>query len=213
MTVPDLPVQRCGATTHAKRACTKAPYSTTWKFELYELTGKLPNAETRCGIHLTDEEKTIIKQAERTQDEAFDLAINVDPACWSWVVTDEIRADLAASEATADLREKVGLFFRAMRAFDHGRCAICGGIGNGVEDHDHETGLVRGWLCRSCNIREGMYRGDHHVWGRYRRWHPYKMLGLKDRYWDGFTGEWAPENPPPDPARRWKDNPMRGIGL
>lgn len=37
-----------------------------------------------------------------------------------------------------------------------GRCGLCG---NGkmplVEDHDHDTGLVRGWLCRSCNSREG----------------------------------------------------------
>lgn len=38
-----------------------------------------------------------------------------------------------------------------------GRCAICQKsliVGKGVIDHDHETMLVRGVLCASCNTRE-----------------------------------------------------------
>lgn len=37
-------------------------------------------------------------------------------------------------------------------------CAMCGGsakiAGRMVMDHDHATGLKRGWLCRSCNSVE-----------------------------------------------------------
>jgi hypothetical protein len=36
-----------------------------------------------------------------------------------------------------------------------GQCDICGkpdkGVGTHVIDHDHVTGLARGYLCRSCN--------------------------------------------------------------
>lgn len=36
-----------------------------------------------------------------------------------------------------------------------GRCAMCGQTPTElVEDHDHASGLVRGLLCRSCNLRE-----------------------------------------------------------
>ena len=39
-----------------------------------------------------------------------------------------------------------------------GRCAMCGSEGVLVADHDHETGRLRGLLCRSCNSLEGRYR-------------------------------------------------------
>ena len=33
-------------------------------------------------------------------------------------------------------------------------CAMCGGCGPFVTDHDHHTGLIRGRLCRHCNAVE-----------------------------------------------------------
>lgn len=44
--------------------------------------------------------------------------------------------------------------FVLLDAEDH--CAICGGPSE-VVDHDHETGEVRGVLCRPCNIGLGHF--------------------------------------------------------
>ena len=41
-----------------------------------------------------------------------------------------------------------------------GRCGICGlDVGDDalVLDHDHRTGLVRGYICRPCNAKEGAW--------------------------------------------------------
>lgn len=42
-----------------------------------------------------------------------------------------------------------------IRSWQDGRCALCGFRDRLVEDHDHDTGLVRGMLCQSCNTTEG----------------------------------------------------------
>lgn len=49
-----------------------------------------------------------------------------------------------------------------MIADQGGDCPICGDVlpEPAHIDHDHETGRVRGVLCRSCNQGLGMYRDD-----------------------------------------------------
>lgn len=47
--------------------------------------------------------------------------------------------------------------YERMLESQHELCAICGHIcmtyANLTVDHDHETGEVRGLLCRSCNLK------------------------------------------------------------
>lgn len=71
-------------------------------------------------------------------------------------------------------------------------CALCGGGGDLVVDHDHETHLTRGMLCRSCNVREG--RGAGGVFAQWREGcNPGQMYGLAETYWTAFTwGEYLP---------------------
>ena len=44
---------------------------------------------------------------------------------------------------------------RALTRYQDGRCAICQRGEPLVVDHDHDSGLVRGALCRGCNGEEG----------------------------------------------------------
>jgi hypothetical protein len=67
------------------------------------------------------------------------------------------------------------------------RCAICGAESQLYLDHDHDTGLVRGWLCHVCNTREE-YGGR---WERYRNRAPAQILGLEIRYFDSKLGKRA----------------------
>lgn len=43
----------------------------------------------------------------------------------------------------------------ALQALQHDECAVCSKTGPLEADHDHETGLLRGLLCKSCNVAEG----------------------------------------------------------
>ena len=40
------------------------------------------------------------------------------------------------------------------------KCGICESPGSLFVDHNHETGVVRGFLCRGCNSGIGMLRDD-----------------------------------------------------
>lgn len=65
-------------------------------------------------------------------------------------------------------------------AFQGGKCAICGrGLGL-VVDHDPETALVRGFLCSSCNTREGHRKTPE--FRAYRENPPAKRLGVSIPY-------------------------------
>lgn len=113
-----------------------------------------------------------------------------EPACWSWPAP------------TADLLEKVRQRMLAESPEDGGyihddrivrwelllewmaeRCAVCGQRrpSSMVEDHDHETGLFRGYLCRACNGSESSGSEDG-IFGMYRRRNPAIIFNIKEEY-------------------------------
>ncbi|MFG2532811.1 endonuclease domain-containing protein [Streptomyces sp. NPDC048516] len=140
--------------------------------------------------HLTQEERTDYRARQAESAAAWEpyrqryaALVTGPPICWSWPVD----RPGAASEEQAEDR---------LRAWQDGRCAICGGVERLVTDHDHDTGLVRGLLCRTCNTNEGMNGLPGTVYDRYRERHPTKMLGVQLRYWDPFRKEFAQPAPP-----------------
>jgi len=68
------------------------------------------------------------------------------PACWSWPVT---AGDLGQAQAAANPHMAWVLLSRWQQA----RCGICGREPEPM-DADHVTRLVRGYVCRLCNVRE-----------------------------------------------------------
>jgi hypothetical protein len=78
-----------------------------------------------------------------------------------------------------------------------------------VEDHDHKTAMVRGRLCRSCNVLEGMGHGG--VFAKYRERNPAVICGVQERYWNEYTKAYAEPVQPSPPYDPWKNNPMRGV--
>jgi hypothetical protein len=68
-----------------------------------------------------------------------------------------------------------------LHAFQKNRCAICGRNDNNLQmDHCHESGFIRGLLCRSCNVMEG--KSDFPEYEAYRNIYPTKILNLKLLY-------------------------------
>lgn len=138
------------------------------------------------------------------------------PACWSWPAPteadwDRIREGIRARyEEASDLLLENGTFM--VLHWQRERCAVCGRVDSLVEDHDHETGLFRGFLCRSCNIREGRNPGDgYRVWREYRERNPASICSVQERYWETWNNRFAePARPPSDP---WENNAMRNAGL
>lgn len=131
-----------------------------------------------CRSHMTELE-VLTRDAMLAMDQAGEVARlgAVEPACWSWPLPDYLVQpdDL---DAVADWQDD--------------RCAVCGSRRRPqVEDHDHDTGWVRGYLCRSCNALEGT-DGRPGVFTRYRQRNPATMLGVRVRYVSPLTGPAMP---------------------
>lgn len=101
-----------------------------------------------------------------------------EPACWQWLATDAARG-IAATLDGADFPEAKELLF----AWQDSRCALCGRQDNAlIVDHCHRTALVRGLLCRGCNVIEGKAGRDNPRVNAYRSKHPALVLGLEVIY-------------------------------
>ena len=148
-----------------------------------------------CGRHLPAELREIrdagFTELERRRIERLDAR---DPVCWSWAP--EIPLDRIADEYgwSADhfmprFQEQDEQALRiALDAWHDHLCSVCGFRDlRLVTDHDHDTGLIRGLLCRSCNGREPH---DDGLFRKYRERPPAQILGISLRYWDPLHG-WA----------------------
>ncbi|HVH93245.1 MAG TPA: endonuclease domain-containing protein [Candidatus Acidoferrum sp.] len=89
-------------------------------------------------------------------------------------MNDRIEVEIPA----AQVERTVKLARTAMRAYAHkllkeqdGKCPLCGKEidltikGEGVIDHDHDSGRIRGLLHRSCNAAEGKIANAAARWG------------------------------------------------
>ncbi len=87
-----------------------------------------------------------------------------------------------------------------LRAWQRGRCAMCQVTdwfdNQLVMDHDHDTGLIRGLLCRGCNASE-----QHNESAAFTAWRagftPASVLGFEELYLSPFTGRPVLNMPPP----------------
>ncbi len=148
------------------------------------------------------------------------------PACWSWPPERPTSDDISRrfwegidttgySASMINLLEETAAARHTdeetLRTWQSGRCAICGATGRCmVCDHDHETGLVRGWLCVSCNTREGVAIGlPGTVMAAYRERPPTAILGLTIRYRDPFTRQWAVPEPVIEDG--WENSPSADL--
>lgn len=79
------------------------------------------------------------------------------------------RAIMALTKRDLNLRTRYGMTerqFEELLSEQSGMCAICGAVSACANapgkvlyvDHDHETGEIRGLLCRNCNSGLGMFQ-------------------------------------------------------
>lgn len=159
-------------------ACRRGP-CTNRRMVRWNYATAVPNPKV-CEEHLTDAERVALEHADAELRRRLERLAH-EPDCWSWPTPDP--CDYATEEEASD----------ALFAWQHGRgCAICGDTSRLVQDHDHKTGLVRGNLCHTCNVKEGQ-GSTRAPFVKYRERNPASILGVKVRYWSSWTGYAEPE--------------------
>jgi Recombination endonuclease VII len=101
------------------------------------------------------------------------------PACWTWPLPDPADVAFRLPAASQEGQDDRVLLMAAWQA---DRCAVCGIPlpSSSVVDHDHYTGLARGFLCRSCNTYEAF--GSLVIFDRYRLVNPASVCGVEWLY-------------------------------
>lgn len=122
----------------------------------------LPGDAPACHFHLTATERDELDRHRAEQSASGPTAIT-QPACWSWPHPER------PVTSWADVAD-----------WHADRCAACGYRRELVTDHCHKSGLVRGLLCRGCNVQEGC---GNPWWGDgYRARPPAVILGYTEPY-------------------------------
>ena len=164
----------------------------------------IPDPHT-CTTHLDVTERSALEEfldrtdESRIQDREYERwATYDDPACWSWEAPDMDRweeyRDTLPVVARPTLTKEI-CHEALLKRWHAGRCAICAWDKERLlADHDHETGWVRGWLCRSCNTREAINPGG--IWEKYRQRNPAGICGVQVMYISPYSGlPWIPRTP------------------
>lgn len=175
-----------------------------------------------CGQHATQDGRIEYAHLMAITEDRRRTAMDCSPACWSWPALTEADRERVRAENAFLAKYQDGKILEdilpgaTLQAWHAGRCAVCGVRQfNLVEDHDHATGLVRGYLCRGCNVREGVYRySDVRIWREYRERNPASICGVSIRYWNSYTMEYAkPEEPALPPDMDGDDYLLAGLDL
>ena len=139
-----------------------------------------------CLVHLTGEER-VVRETLRPSMRDMTIALfrgREDAACWSRPVPAALPVFPTRDAADQYLSD-----------WHEWQCAACGSLYPEVSDHDHDTGMVRGRLCRSCNVREG--KAGTPLFRNYRQRNPASILGIGAQYWSPWTGYAEPQTETP----------------
>lgn len=115
-------------------------------------------------------------------------ATTLRPTCWAWpadpAVLDQLRVTAVQSPSPeANIIPEQRVAFAMLEHWHNGRCSICGEVptrGGLVRDHDHDSGLIRGLLCYSCNTAES--RSTSLLFANYRQRPPATILAIEVLY-------------------------------
>lgn len=183
----------CTTTTVAGRPC-QAP-AIRWP---YGADGNPRLCAKHAPAHLREMRDALFAEEARRHAERLDAR---DPVCWSWEPT--IPLDRVADEFGWGPEDFMPRFESgeeqalriALTAWHGRRCAVCGVRHLPlVDDHDHDSGLIRGLLCRRCNGKEPH---DNGLFRKYRERPPTQILGIRLRYWDPRHGYAQPRDTTP----------------
>jgi hypothetical protein len=192
--------EKCGRLTKAGTPCKITRAATAGWYTA--LRAEAP----ACLIHLTRDERAVYipaAEAVKADEERRMLAYHqsLPVACWNWPVSDNDRRRAQEARDCTDPERARSIAWKLLADWQDDRCAVCGRRSDFL-DHDHKTGLVRGWLCHSCNTAEGSPAYIPGDWfERYREKNPATILGIEIRYLSPFTG-WAEPDPGPVPLEQ-----------
>ncbi|MEV7547992.1 endonuclease domain-containing protein [Amycolatopsis sp. NPDC089917] len=132
-------------------------------------------------MHLSTADKAIVELW--AGNEPPTSAPEDEPACWSWPAIGGEGNGRGEHDETSAVGQCL------LQRWQDGRCAICGEREKLYQDHDHDSGLVRGLLCQSCNTGEN----GSPIWEKYRERPPCRILRLEFRYFDPNLADYAPD--------------------